>query len=140
MHYFNTYFEVIPETQFYHRTKFLRGTRATQTNWASVSEKTLKALLMDHPFVFLGKANILNILKEDYGFDFEMNGWLHEYDSIEDDSKRMIAIQSKIKDILSLSNSDLHDLHYEYFKSKDNYPIFVNNFYNNSLTKIFNKF
>lgn len=139
MHYFNTYFEIIPETQFYHRPVGLRGTRATQKNWKSVSEKTLKALLMDHPFIMVGKSDILKILRDEYEFDFEMDGWMHEYDGIENDSDRMAAIQTKVKDILSMSKSDLHDLHYRYFKSKDNYPLFVNNFVNKPLSKIFNK-
>jgi len=139
MHYFNSYFEVIPETQFYHR-EYLPGTKDTRKDWNNFSEKTLKALLMDHPFVMVSKVNTLKYLTDKFGFDISMDNWMHEYDTIENDSDRMNAIQSKLKNILSMSKSDLHDLYYEYFDSKDNYSIFVNNFYNASLTKIYNKF
>lgn len=41
MNYFNTYFEIIPETHFYDRYK-CNGTKNTRKDWISISEKPVK--------------------------------------------------------------------------------------------------
>ncbi len=137
LHYLSTYFEIILETQFYKKN----GTNqwsATRNDWNNISEKTLKSIRMGNPFILVSKPNTLKLLKERFGFDFEMNGWMHEYDTIENDNDRMKSIQNKINSTLECDN--LHELHYEYFNRKFNNDIFIENFYKQTLNIIFNKF
>jgi hypothetical protein len=139
MNYFNTYFEIVPETQFYHRDN-IRPTIDTRLDWNNISEKTCKALRLNTPFIMLSKANTVKQLVDRFGFDVSMDNWKHDYDTIEDDRMRMAAIKHRLKEILTMSKSDLHDLHYEYFLNKKNNDIFIENFYNKPLQTIFNKF
>ena len=140
MNYFNTYFEIIPETHFYDRTNVSGGTRNTRKNWISISEKTCKALRMNIPFVMLSKSNTVKLLTERFGFDVSLDFWNHSYDEIEDDKLRMESIKLKLKSILEISKEELHDFYYKYFYNKNNNHIFIENFYNKPLETIFNKF
>jgi len=140
MNYFNSYFEVVPETHFYDRTNLKNGTRNTRKDWISISEKTCKALRMNIPFIMLSKVNTVKLLVERFGFDVSLDFWNHNYDLIEDDVERMNAIKSKMNSILSLSKSELHNFYYQYFNLKKNYDIFIQNFYNKPLNEIWNKF
>lgn len=140
MNYFNTYFEIVPETHFYHREN-IKPTMDTRIDWNNVSEKSCKAIRMGTPFIMLSKANTVKHLRERFEFDLDIDGWKHsDYDEIEDDRLRMAVIKAKVKDILSMSTSDLHDLHYQYFSSKNNNTIFIENFYKKPLQIIYNKF
>ena len=102
MNYFNTYFEIVPETHFYDRTNLRGGTRNTRKDWVSISEKTCKALRMNIPFIMLSKANTVKLLTERFGFDVSLDFWNHNYDLIENDTERMNAIQLKLKSILTI--------------------------------------
>lgn len=139
MNYFNTYFEIIPETHFYDRFKCL-GTKNTRKDWISISEKTCKALRMNIPFIMLSKSNTIKLLTERFGFDVSLDFWNHSYDEIEDDKLRMESIKLKLKSILEISKEELHDFYYKYFYKKNNNHIFIENFYNKPLETIFNKF
>ena len=140
MNYFNTYFEIIPETHFYDRTNVSGATRNTRKDWISISEKTCKALRMNIPFVMLSKSNTVKLLTERFGFDVSLDFWNHSYDEIEDDKLRMESIKLKLKSILEISKEELHDFYYKYFYNKNNNHIFIENFYNKPLETIFNKF
>ena len=140
MNYFNTYFEIVPETHFYHREN-IKPTMDTRIDWNNVSEKSCKAIRMGTPFIMLSKANTVKHLRERFEFDLDINGWKHsDYDEIEDDRLRMATIKARVKDILSMNTSDLHDLYYQYFSSKNNNTIFIENFYRKPLEIIYNKF
>ena len=130
-HYLNTYFEIILETQFYHKD-------GNRKDWNNISEKTFKAIRMGNPFIMVSKPNTLKLLKDKFGFDFEMNDWLHEYDTIEDDVIRMNSISKRIETLLS--GNSLHDLYYKYIETKNNNTIFIENFYKQTLKTIYNKF
>ena len=139
MNYFNTYFEIIPETHFYDRYK-CNGTKNTRKDWISISEKTCKALRMNIPFIMLSKSKTVKLLTERFGFDVSLDFWNHSYDEIEDDKLRMESIKLKLKSILEISKEELHDFYYKYFYNKNNNHIFIENFYNKPLETIFNKF
>lgn len=139
MNYFNTYFEIVPETQFYDRSIVTNGTRKTRKDWINVSEKTCKALRVDVPFIMLSKANTITLLKDRFGFDIELGFWDFNYDKIEDDNERMNEIKQRLIKILSLSDSELHEFYYEYINKKQNNDIFIQNFYKENLLKIWNK-
>ena len=140
MNYFNTYFEIVPETHFYDRINLRGGTRNTRKDWVSISEKTCKALRMNIPFIMLSKANTVKLLVDRFGFDVSLSMWQHDYDIIEDDKERMDAVKYNLKQILSLSKNELHDFYYQYFNVKKNYDIFIQNFYNKPLAEIWDKF
>ena len=140
MNYFNTYFEIVPETHFYDRINLRGGTRNTRKDWVSISEKTCKALRMNIPFIMLSKANTVKLLVDRFGFDVSLGMWQHDYDIIEDDKERMDAVKYNLKQILSLSKNELHDFYYQYFNVKKNYDIFIQNFYNKPLAEIWDKF
>lgn len=139
MNYFNTYFEIIPETHFYDRFE-CSGTKNTRKDWISISEKTCKALRMNIPFIMLSKSKTVKLLTERFGFDVSLDFWNHSYDEIEDDKLRMESIKLKLKSILEISKEELHDFYYKYFYNKNNNHIFIENFYNKPLETIFNKF
>jgi hypothetical protein len=140
MNYFNTYFEIVPETHFYHRDN-IKPTMDTRIDWNNVSEKSCKAIRMGTPFIMLSKPNTVKHLVDRFEFDLDIDGWKHsEYDEIEDDRLRMATIKAKVKDILSMNTADLHDLYYQYFSSKNNNTIFIENFYKKPLQIIYNKF
>lgn len=140
MNYFNSYFEVVPETHFYDRTNLPGGTKNTRKDWISISEKTCKALRMNIPFVMLSKANTVKLLTDRFGFDVSLDFWNHDYDLIENDIDRMSAIKSILKSILEMPKNELHDFYYKYFNDKKNYDIFIENFYYKPLNEIWNKF
>lgn len=140
MNYFNTYFEIVPETHFYHRHN-MKPTMDTRIDWNNVSEKSCKAIRMGTPFIMLSKPNTVKHLVDRFEFDLDIDGWKHsEYDEIEDDRLRMATIKAKVKDILTMNTADLHDLYYQYFSSKNNNTIFIENFYKKPLQIIYNKF
>lgn len=138
MNYFNTYFEVVPETQFYDRIN-LSGTKSTRQDWVSISEKTCKAIRVDIPFVMVSKANTTKLLIDRFGFDFELGFWNFDYDKIENNNDRMQLIKDRLTKILSLTDNELHDFYYEYINVKKNNDIFIQNFYIEPLFKIWNK-
>ena len=140
MNYFNTYFEIVPETHFYHRHN-MKPTMDTRIDWNNVSEKSCKAIRMGTPFIMLSKPNTVKHLVDRFEFDLDIDGWKHsDYDEIEDDRLRMATIKAKVKDILTMNTADLHDLYYQYFSSKNNNTIFIENFYKKPLQIIYNKF
>lgn len=112
----------------------------TRIDWNNVSEKSCKAIRMGTPFIMLSKPNTVKLLTDRFGFDVSIDGWNHDYDTIEDDRLRMATIKARVKDVLSMSTADLHDLYYQYFSTKNNNTIFIENFYKQPLQIIYNKF
>ena len=97
--YEDTYFSVVSETIFF------TGYR----NWedsAFLSEKTFKAILFKHPFILVATPNTLKYLKA-IGYKTFSPVIDESYDSIEDNTLRMIAILKEINRLCKLSGPAL---------------------------------
>ena len=100
--YTESYFTVVSETLFYERGVYM-------------SEKTFKPIAHCHPFVIVSKEGTLQYLKE-LGFKTFDDLWDESYDSIIDDSDRMIAVFELIKELANKSHDDWINI---YKKIKD---------------------
>ena len=99
-YYENSYFSVISETTFYHRE--------TYQNSRFITEKTFKAIVMQHPFILVTLPGSLEVLTE-LGYQ-TFSPWIDEsYDLEKDDNKRMIMIVNEIDRLCSLSKQDLEN-------------------------------
>ena len=97
--YENTYFSVISETIFF----------TNYRNWedsAFLSEKTFKAILFKHPFILVATPNTLKYLKA-IGYKTFSPVIDESYDSIEDNTLRMIAIVKEINRLCKLEGPAL---------------------------------
>jgi hypothetical protein len=95
--YNDSYFSVVSETNYYARTpgRFL-------------SEKVFKSILMLHPFMMVSRPHSMKLLTELGYKTFEP--YIDEsYDSIEDDSERLLTIVKEIKRLSYLSPEELRD-------------------------------
>lgn len=90
--YSESYFTVVTETLFYEMGVYM-------------SEKTFKPIAHCHPFVILSKEGTLKYLKE-LGFKSFDDLWDESYDSIEDDSERIIAVFELIKQLANKSDEE----------------------------------
>ena len=94
-----TYFSVISETIFF----------TNYRNWedsAFLSEKTFKAILFKHPFILVATPNTLKYLKA-IGYKTFSPVIDESYDSIEDNTLRMIAIVKEINRLCKLEGPAL---------------------------------
>ena len=97
-YYEDSYFSVVSETIFYHR----EGAQ----NSRFITEKTFKALVMNHPFILVSIHKSLEVLKE-LGYK-TFSPWINEsYDQEMDDNKRMMMIVDEIERLCNLSQYDL---------------------------------
>lgn len=99
--YEDTYFSVISETIYF--TKY--------RDWedsAFLSEKTFKAILFKHPFILVATPNTLKYLKA-LGYKTFSPVIDESYDSIEDNTLRMIAIVKEINRLCKLRGPALED-------------------------------
>lgn len=97
--YEHTYFSVISETIFF----------TNYRNWedsAFLSEKTFKAILFKHPFILVATPNTLKYLKA-IGYKTFSPVIDESYDSIEDNTLRMIAIVKEINRLCKLEGPAL---------------------------------
>lgn len=98
-YYEDSYFSVVSETTFYNRE--------THLNSRFITEKTFKAIMMNHPFILVSIPNSLEILKK-LGYK-TFDPWINEsYDLEYDDNKRMMMIVNEIERLCNLSSSDLN--------------------------------
>jgi hypothetical protein len=136
--YLDSCFEIVPETRFYEQSgKF--GTAKTYNTWNNISEKIMKPSLLGHPFILLSKSNTISSLK-DRGINYEYDFWKFEYDSIEDNNDRMIAIQEFTKKVMKMSIKELSEFNRDYYEyCKPNYKKFIDGIYKNPINNIWKK-
>jgi len=95
--YNDSYFSVVSETNYY-----------ADTPGRFLSEKVFKPILMLHPFMMVSRPHSLKLLRELGYKTFEP--YIDEsYDSIEDDSERLLVIVKEIKRLSYLSTEELQD-------------------------------
>ena len=95
--YNDSYFSVVTETNYY-----------SDTPGRFLSEKVFKPILMLHPFMLVSRPHSMKLLTELGYKTFEP--YIDEsYDSIEDDSERLLAIVQEIKRLSYLSPEGLQD-------------------------------
>jgi hypothetical protein len=99
--YLKTYFSVITETIFYEHGHY-------------ISEKTFKGIQHLHPFVIVGKPGILKYLQSK-GFKTFGEFWDESYDTIHDNSDRMIKIYELIKSLILKSDDEWIELNKKLF-------------------------
>ena len=105
--YLDTCFEIVPETRFYDQSG-KGGSTKTYKSWNNISEKTIKPTVLGHPFILLSKPNTIKLLKE-RGVDYEYDFWKFDYDVIEDNEDRMIAIQEFTHKVMNMSIKELSE-------------------------------
>jgi uncharacterized protein YneF (UPF0154 family) len=96
VYYENTYFSIVSETNFF--KEIAEG--------IFVSEKIFRPILKKHPFILVSRPNTLRIMRSiGYKtFDTIIN---EDYDSEEDDCKRMLMIVDEIDRLCHLSDDEL---------------------------------
>lgn len=95
--YRDSYFSVVSETNYYNDKpgRFL-------------SEKVFKPIIMGHPFIIVSRPNSLDSLRE-LGYK-TFSPYIDEsYDTIEDNSERLLAIVKEIKRLSNLTKPELND-------------------------------
>lgn len=97
-YYEDSYFSVISETTFY-------SDNVTQ-NSRFITEKTFKAIMMNHPFIIVSLPESLEVLK-DLGYK-TFSPWINEsYDQEKNDLDRMLMIVEETKRLANLSPTEL---------------------------------
>lgn len=97
-YYEDSYFSVVSETTFYYKNK--------NENSRFITEKTFKAISMNHPFILVSLPKSLDVLKQ-LGYK-TFSPWINEsYDLEYDDNKRMLMIVDEIERLSNLSMTDL---------------------------------
>ena len=97
-YYEDSYFSVISETTFYNDDR-------TQ-NSRFITEKTFKAIMMNHPFIIVSIPRSLEVLK-DLGYK-TFSPWINEsYDQETNDLDRMLMIVEEIKRLANLPADEL---------------------------------
>ena len=130
--YEKTYFSIVAETLFYEVGNY-------------ISEKTFKPIAHLHPFVIVGRPHTLKKLQQ-LGFKTFSDFWDESYDTIEDNSDRMVAVYSVIKKLIQLNNSGwdtiMEKLFYVLEYNRNHLMKFtdtnISNTYMKNLTKIVN--
>lgn len=97
-HYESSYFSVVTETIFYRSTVFF-------------SEKIWKPIANFHPFLLVATTGSLSKLRE-LGYKTFSPYINEEYDLIENDGDRLLAIVKEIKRLSNMSESDLNNMYY----------------------------
>lgn len=135
--YLDSYFDIVAETRFYH-IQSVKGAANTFSNWNNISEKPMKPTLMGHPFIMISKPNTISTL-EDMGLKYRYDFWNHSYDNINNDFERMNAVKDFTKKVMSLSKRELKEFKQDYNNyTKDNFDV-LNEIYQNSIIKIYEK-
>jgi hypothetical protein len=136
--YLDTCFEIVPETRFYDQQGHL-GSKKTYKTWNNISEKIMKPTMLGQPFILLSKPNTISLLKE-RGIEYEYDFWKFDYDAIEDNEDRMIAIQQFTHKVMNMSIKELSEFNNDYYEwSKGNYKNFIDGIYKNPINNIWNK-
>jgi hypothetical protein len=95
-YYTNSYFSVVSETNFFAETG----------EGLFVSEKIFRPILKKHPFVLVSRPNTLSIMRS-IGYKTFGSIINEDYDSEEDDCKRMLMIVDEIDRLCNLSDNEL---------------------------------
>lgn len=95
--YLNTYFSLITETLFYEHGHY-------------ISEKSFKGIAHLHPFVILGKPGIINQLQK-WGFKTFSEFWDESYDTIQNNSERIIKVYEVVKSLVEKTNEEWDELY-----------------------------
>lgn len=136
--YLDTCFEIVPETRFYDQSG-KGGSTKTYKSWNNISEKTIKPTVLGHPFILLSKPNTIKLLKE-RGVDYEYDFWKFDYDIIEDNEDRMIAIQEFTHKVMNMSIKELSEFNNDYYQNhKKNHKNFIEGVYKKPINDIWNK-
>jgi hypothetical protein len=90
--YSDTYFSIVTETEFFEAAHF-------------ISEKSIKPIMHQHPFVIVGSPNTLKTLKS-YGFKTFDKWWDESYDLIQNTNDRFIEIYRIIKLLLDKTDDE----------------------------------
>jgi len=99
-YYENSYFSVVSETTFYHKH--------TQRNSRFLTEKTYKAIKLQHPFVIVSLPKSLEALKE-LGYK-TFSPWIDEsYDQELNDNKRLVMITAEVERLCNLPEEQLKE-------------------------------
>jgi len=95
--YNDSYFSIVTETNYYDNTpgRFL-------------SEKVFKPIIMKHPFILVSNPYSLTLVKE-LGYKTFSPFIDERYDTIEDSSKRMLAIVDEVKRLSYLTLTQLNE-------------------------------
>jgi len=128
--YLKTYFSVITETIFYEHGHY-------------ISEKTFKGIQHLHPFIIVGKPGILKYLQSK-GFKTFSEFWDETYDTIQNNSDRMIKVYELIKSLILKSDDEWIELNKKLFPilkhNREHFLCFnekkVNNTYVNNLNNL----
>jgi UDPglucose 6-dehydrogenase len=94
----NSLFSVVTETVFY----------KTEENESSIffSEKIYKPIILNHPFIIVGRPYSLQKLRE-FGYK-TFSPWIDErYDTIEDDTERLNFIASEIERLANMNDDTI---------------------------------
>jgi hypothetical protein len=95
-YYENTYFSIVSETNFF--KEIAEG--------IFVSEKIFRPILKKHPFILVSRPNTLQIMKS-IGYKTFHPFINEDYDSEEDDCKRILMIVDEIDRLCHLSDDEL---------------------------------
>jgi hypothetical protein len=99
-----SYFSIVTETVFYHEETNRPG-KDSSLNGIRFGEKIYKPMAYKHPFILLGFTGSLRFLRY-FGFK-TFHPFINEnYDLIDDDNDRMIAIVNEINRLSKLSASE----------------------------------
>lgn len=136
--YLDTCFEIVPETRFYDQSGKAGSTKTYRT-FNNISEKTIKPIILGHPFILLSKPNTIKSLKE-RGVDCEYDFWKFDYDTIDNDNDRMTAIQQFTHKVMNMSIKELSEFNNDYYqKHKKNFNNFMEGVYKKPINDIWNK-
>lgn len=136
--YLDSYFEIAPETKFYH-TRNQTGAMDTEETWNNISEKTMRPTFAGHPFILLSKPNTISTL-ETMGLKYRFDFWNHSYDAIENDDERMEAIQHFTKRVMNMEKHELASFKIAYNEATStNYHRMYHELYPEKMLKIYNE-
>lgn len=99
-YYINSYFSLVSETIFFKESPI--------RDPFGISEKTFKAILNKHPFIIVGMANSLSLLRS---LGYKTFGSIidERYDSEEADDIRLMMIAKEVKRLCALDERQLKD-------------------------------
>jgi hypothetical protein len=97
-YYKNTYFSVVSETNFF----------KVIAEGLFVSEKIFRPILKKHPFILVSRPNTLSIMRS-IGYKTFHPIINEDYDSEEDDCKRMLMIVNEIDRLCHLNDNELRE-------------------------------
>ena len=101
-YYVNSYFSVVTETIFY-KKGMKRGIDANSEDAVFLSEKIFKPIVSKHPFVLVGIAHSLAVLRK-MGYKTFYPFINESYDLEEDDDVRLNMIVTEIERLCAFSN------------------------------------